>query len=334
MTSNHNSLSELTNNVTKMGETTQVSKGLTLAIIGCGNFPKPTYYHQHQPKANPSPGKMGTAVLAGILANRNTAAQAPVTKYIACVQSPSSAARLTAQFQSHLDHLTILQNDNLKAFQAADVILLACKPDMASSILRESGMLAALEGKFLISILAGSAPAKLAQLIYGDVALSLQREPERRCVIARATPNMAASLGSSMTLIEAAWPPLPQELSDMAAWIFRQVGEVRYVEPSVFDCGSTLAGAGIAFMTIAVDGLLDGAVAEGIKRAEAKEMLAQMLRGMADLLAAGSHPAVLREEISSPRGTTIRGLLALEKGAVRGSFSRAIIDATKRAGEM
>lgn len=71
-----------------------------------------------------------------------------------------------------------------------------------------------------------------------------------------------------------------------------------------------------------------------MKRVEAKEMLAETLRGMADLLAAGEHPAVLREAISSPRGTTSRGLLALGAGNVRSSFSRAIMDATDRAREM
>jgi pyrroline-5-carboxylate reductase len=277
---------------------------------------------------------MGTAVLSGILANRSkTAAQAPISKYIACVQTPASAERLHTTFQDHLEHLTILQNDNLKAFQAADVILLACKPHMARSVLGAAGVRKALEGKFLISVLAGSTPATLEQLIYdGWMRQDIGQEP--RCVIARATPNMAAALGSSMTIIEAAPPPLPRELSDVAAWIFRQVGEVRHVAPEVFDCASALTGAGIAFMTIAVDGLLDGAVSEGIARVEAKEMLAQTLRGMADLLAAGSHPAVLREEISSPRGTTIRGLLALEKGGARASFSRAIIETTERAREM
>ncbi len=282
------------------------------------------------------PGKMGTAVLSGILANRNTAAPAPITKFIACVQSPSSAERLQKAFHAHLDHVTVLQNDNLGAFQAADIILLACKPYMADAVLGAPGVRNALRGKFLISVLAGSSPSKLDGILdrSAEGRPGPRAQEEGRCYIARATPNMAASLGSSMTIIEATEPPLPQKLRDVATWIFEQVGAVRYVAPEVFDCGSALTGAGIAFMTIAVDGLLDGAVAEGMKRVEAREMLAETLRGMADLLAAGEHPAVLRESISSPRGTTIRGLLALEAGNVRSSFSRAIIDATDRAREM
>jgi pyrroline-5-carboxylate reductase len=283
-----------------------------------------------------SPGKMGTAVLSGILAHRNTATQAPITKFIACVQSSSSAERLRSTFQQHLDCVTVLEDDNLRAFQAADILLLACKPYMAAAVLGATGVRDALKWKFLISVLAGSPPARLDEFIYGDwpTTTPKQREVEGRCYMTRATPNMAASLGSSMTIIEASDPPPPQNLVGVATWIFQQVGAVRYVAPSVFDCGSALTGAGIAFMTVAVDGLLDGAVAEGMKRVEAKEMLAETLRGMADLLAAGEHPAVLREAISSPRGTTIRGLLALEAGNVRSSFSRAIMDATDRAREM
>jgi len=280
---------------------------------------------------------MGTAVLFGILAKRYAAAQAPITKFIACVQSPSSAKRLEETFRVHLDLMAVLQNDNLRAFQEADIILLACKPYIAASVLGAHGVRDALKGKFLISILAGSSPSKLSEYIYGHESAEIYSiaDPKERCYITRATPNMAASLGSSMTIIEAATDPLfPQNYNDIATWIFEQVGTVRHVAPNVFDCGSALTGAGIAFLTIAVDGLLDGAVAEGIKRVEAKEMLAETLRGMADLLAAGEHPAVLREAISSPRGTTIRGLLALEKGNVRSSFSKAIMDATDRAREM
>jgi pyrroline-5-carboxylate reductase len=284
-----------------------------------------------KPKLN-SPGKMGSAVLSGILANHKTATQAPITKFIACVQTPSSAERLRTTFKDHLDHLTVLHNDNLTAFQQADVILLACKPYLARSILSPDGVREALHGKFLISILAGSSPEKLASFIYPGVLL--ESAAGHRCHITRATPNMAASLGSSMTLIETATPALPPELAGVAEWIFGQVGGVKYVAPDVFDVGSAVTGAGIAFLTVAVDGMLDGAVAEGVKRGEAREMVAQTLRGMADLLAAGNHPAVLREEISSPRGTTIRGLLALEEGRVRASFSKAVMEATERAREL
>jgi pyrroline-5-carboxylate reductase len=273
---------------------------------------------------------MGTAVLSGILANRNTAKEAPITKFIACVQTPSSAERLRTTYQAHLDCLAILENNNLTAFQCADVILLACKPYLAPQILSAAGVRNALSGKLLISVLAGSAPAKLDTLIYGH-----HSKHELRCHIIRATPNMAASLGSSMTLLEASPQPLPPSLAGIASWIFSQVGTVKYVSPDVFDAASVLTGSGIAFLTIAVDGMLDGAVAEGIKRSDAKEMLAQTLKGMAELLGAGgAHPAVLREEISSPRGTTIRGLLALEQGGVRGSFGRAVMEAVGRVREL
>lgn len=280
---------------------------------------------------------MGTAVLSGVLANHKTATQAPITKFIACVQTPSSATRLKSTFAQHLDDLTILQNDNLIAFQDADVILLACKPYLAGSVLSARGVRDALAGKFLISVLAGSTPAKLEALIYGDAEGSVEsaRSSEHRCHIMRATPNLAAALGCSMTLLEApAAPPLPPELADTASWIFSRVGAVKHVAADVFDAASVVAGAGIAFLTVAVDGMLDGAVAEGVGRGEAREMVAQTLKGMAELLAGGAHPAVLREEISSPRGTTIRGLLALEEGRVRGSFSRAVMEAAGRAREI
>jgi pyrroline-5-carboxylate reductase len=281
---------------------------------------------------------MGSAVLSGIL--RGNLDESPVSKFIACVQSEHSARKLRTQYKDHLHHLTILHADNLKAFREADIFILGFKPNMAKAILGASGVGDALRGKLVISLLAGNPPYKLEQLIYNDPIdpvseVYTQRiDRSNRCRITRVIPNMAAHIGESMTIIEDPPPDLGQEDIETTRWIFGQIGQVRFIAPEVFDVGGALVGASTAFMTIAFEGLLDGAVSEGIKRDEAKEMLAQAVIGMAKLLAAGEHPAVLREQTSSPRGMTIRGLMALEAGNVRSSYSNAILVATARAREL
>lgn len=265
---------------------------------------------------------MGTAVLAGMLQSKT--ADAPVSKFIATVNRKESAEKLRSSLAKHAEYLTVIQGDNLKAFQDADIILLACKPYVAKIVLDAPGVKEALRGKLIISVLAGTSREKLVSYIYGL--------NKTECFITRAIPNIAARICSSMTLIEqSTTQPLPPHLHDLTHWIFTRVGSVSYIIPDLFDVGAALAGAGIAFLTVAFDGLLDGSVSEGIKRDAATEMLAQTMLGMARLIMGGEHPAVLREEISSPRGMTIRGLLALEAGNVRISYSKAIIDATAKA---
>lgn len=95
-----------------------------------------------------------------------------------------------------------------------------------------------------------------------------------------------------------------------------------------------MAGASGALLSIAFDGMLDGAVKEGLKRADAKKILTQALFSLATLLESGEHPAVLREKFSSPKGTTIDGLVSLEEDRARWAFGRAVVAATRRSKEI
>ncbi|KAL4940411.1 pyrroline-5-carboxylate reductase dimerization-domain-containing protein [Aspergillus oleicola] len=129
-----------------------------------------------------------------------------------------------------------------------------------------------------------------------------------------------------MTIVE-----IPETTSqgdkDIISWIFSQIGAVKILNGELFDCGSTLM-ASLATLSFAVDGILDGCVAEGMRRAEASEMTAQCLLGLAKMLQDGHHPAVLRESMASPRGCTIQSLLSVEKASVRHAFAESIIAGT------
>jgi pyrroline-5-carboxylate reductase len=271
---------------------------------------------------------MGSAILTGVLVSSSgkTAGgkEDLITKFIVTVNTEASAEKLRAKFTKDLDRVEILSGGNLPAFCDADLILLACKPYMAKKVLGVEGVAKALENKLLITVLAGATDEQMWSYIGSDSS--------SRCSVIRAMPNTAAVIGESMTVISVSQSSPPKPLYVAATeWIFQKVGRIHHVAEDAMHAGGVLAGATGAWLTVAFDGILDGAVAEGIKRVDAKTILAQALVGMAKLIQEGEHPAVLREAVSSPKGTTIQGLLRLEKAGARSAYSEAVIDAVSHA---
>ncbi|KAK1142363.1 hypothetical protein N8T08_007915 [Aspergillus melleus] len=283
-----------------------MSSNHTIAFIGCGN--------------------MGSAILGGILdATREESkagATPKISRFIVSTKSAASAERLRSTFDADKDRVTIGHGQNLRAIQEADIILLACKPFLAAEILSETGVPQALEGKLMISIMAGKNPTEIHNFIYPSGCSG------KAPIIVRAMPNVASRIRQSLTIIEEN-PDLPENLSETVTWMFSQIGTVKYLPSNQFDAGGHLAGASMAILTVPLDGILDGCVVEGIRRAEALEMAAQVLTGMAGLLREGDHPALMRESISSPRGCTIQSLLTLERQGVRGAFADSLINGVK-----
>lgn len=268
---------------------------------------------------------MGSAILGGLLDATREDFQSGITprisRFIVSTKSAGSAARLQSIFQADKDRVSVEHGQNVHAVREADIILLACKPFLAEEILREKGMRDAMGRKLVISILAGKTPQQIEDYMYPDHIASLP-------LVIRAMPNVASRIRQSLTIIEEN-PDLPEHLAETVTWMFEQIGTVKYLPSNQFDIGGHLAGASMAILTVPLDGILDGCVAEGLRRAEALEMAAQVLTGMAGLLREGDHPAVMRENISSPRGCTIQSLMTLEREGVRGTFGDSMINGVK-----
>ncbi|MCJ1410222.1 hypothetical protein MMC19_004307 [Ptychographa xylographoides] len=281
---------------------------------------------------------MGTAVLTGVLdSTRESRGTTPFSRFIATTKTESSAERLRIELIEHRNRLDIHHGDNEEAFRKADVIILGCKPYMAEEILRfrnRERTLEALKGKLIISLVAASPPAKLFKYIYGYDIHNDGVDTKDPCYITSANPSIAATVRESSTTVLTPHPLLPKHFVDMTHWIFSQVGRVYYVQPELYDVGCIVGGATGAFMAVAIEGLLDGAVAEGIKRSDARAILAQSLIGLGKLMESGELPSEIQEKCSSPRGLTIRGLLALEAGGVRPAFSKAVMESTERARQL
>jgi pyrroline-5-carboxylate reductase len=279
---------------------------------------------------------MGIAIMGGVMASLADAkVQSAITSssdtksppnlrnFIACDAWAPAEEKVRSALGHYNFPLQTLTNDNLTGVKQADIVLLSCKPHVFKDILGEEGMREALKGKVLVSILAGVSQEQIETFLYpGGV-------PEGGCRVVRVMPNTASFVRQSMSVIQTTTPPLSPDQQSLVEYIFNSIGRTTTLPPSLMDVSTALCGSGPAFFALILEAAADGAVAMGMPRAEAQLMAAQTMRGTTGLvLEGGEHPAVLRDKVSTPGGTTIGGLLVLEEGGVRSAVSRAIREAT------
>lgn len=208
---------------------------------------------------------------------------------------------------------------NAEAVAGADVIVLCVKPTDALKALDEAGK--ALSGKLLISVATG-------------LTISRLRKAAAGATVVRAMPNTAAMVGKSATALAVDETTTNQQI-EIAEKIFEAVGVVHTVSESQLDAVTGLSGSGPAFIYLVMEALSDGGVAVGLPRKLALDLAIQTVAGAAEMAASTKeHPALLREMVTSPGGTTIAGLGALEAAATRAAFISAIKAAATRSKEL
>ena len=211
--------------------------------------------------------------------------------------------------------------DNAELVKSADVIILAVKPQIMSAVLKEVSS-AVDEGKLLISIAAGVATKKLREQLGRPVRLI------------RVMPNTPALVLEGVTAIARAEGLEPGDL-EAAQELFAAVGKVVVLEEGAMDAVTGLSGSGPAYVAMTIEALADGGVKMGLDRAIAMTLAAQTVLGSARLvLDTGVHPGQLKDMVSSPGGTTIAGIAALEDGGLRRAFIQAVERATLRSREL
>ena len=151
--------------------------------------------------------------------------------------------------------------------------------------------------------------------------------PEHK--IARIMPNVAVSVGESMTAYTL--NKNAARAGDTIKNFWSTLGRAVEVEEKLMDAVTGLSGSGPAYAFVMIDALSDGGVAAGLSRAMAIELAAQTLLGAAKMVLAGEHPAVLRDKVTSPAGTTIEGVRVMERGGVRSSLIEAVLAATEKS---
>ncbi len=211
--------------------------------------------------------------------------------------------------------------DNKLTLEQSDVIILAIKPQIIRYVLQ--GMKESVIKKHLfISIAAGVTIDNLASELPGGTR------------VVRVMPNICATVGEAASAI---CPGDAATKSDVetACKIFNVVGSTVVVGEHLMDAVTGLSGSGPAFVFMIIEALADGGVHQGLDRATALKLAAQTVLGAAKMtLETGQHPGELKDMVTSPGGTTIRGIEALEKNNVRAAMMSAVIAASERSKEL
>ncbi len=210
---------------------------------------------------------------------------------------------------------------NARLVEQVDVVVLAVKPQIISTVLREIAPVMTPR-KLMISIAAGVSTARIRADLQTDARLI------------RVMPNTPALVLEGVTAIARSEGLEAGDL-DMAGEIFRAVGRVVTLDEGMMDAVTGLSGSGPAYVAIAVEALADGGVRMGLDRATAMMLATQTVLGTARLLLeTGLHPGAVKDMVSSPGGTTIAGIAALEEGGIRNTFIKAVERATLRSREL
>lgn len=207
---------------------------------------------------------------------------------------------------------------NITVAQEAPLIILAVKPWDIATALQSCGN--ALSDKILVSVVTGKSAESLQ-------ALSGAR-------VVRAMPNTGAMAGVSTTAL-APGPSATQMDLDQARQVFEAIGSIVEIKESLFDAVVGVSGSGPAYIYLVIEALSDGGVAVGLPRPVALDLAIQTVRGAAAMAEqSGMHPALLREMVTSPAGTTAAALGVLEDECVRAAFIRAVRAAKERSEEL
>ena len=210
----------------------------------------------------------------------------------------------------------------LELARRADIIILAVKPYQMEAMLEE--IRPSLDGsKVVVSLAAAFSQEKL------------RRGVEERCPVVRCMPNLPVIVGRGVFALCLDDPALDaaagQELLDM----FRLMGMAVALPEAQFPAFSSLVGCGPAFVLLFMEGLLNAGITMGLKAPVAAELISAMVEGTARLaLESGESFADLRVRVCSPSGTTIRGVNHMERCAVPGHVTDAVLEALRRDQEM
>jgi pyrroline-5-carboxylate reductase len=255
-------------------------------------------------------GNMAEAIIKGLIAG-GTSPEAIL------VSEPFEARR--QQMAEKYNVKTTADNTDVAA--CCKTVLLAVKPQLAASICR--ALKGAVTGEhLLVSIMAGVSCSTLEGYF---------SDPPR---VVRVMPNTPALVLCGAAAASAGSTATADDLATVET-IFSLVGKCYIVDEKLMDAVTGLSGSGPAYVLTFIEALADGGVKNGLPRETALNLALQTVLGTAKLLAeTGEHPGSLRDKVTSPGGTTIAGLHALEKGSFRATVMNAVEAATARSKEL
>ncbi|MEO0649284.1 MAG: pyrroline-5-carboxylate reductase [Planctomycetota bacterium] len=209
---------------------------------------------------------------------------------------------------------------NATAARGAEIVMVCTKPKGIAAVLEELAEGDTLASNpLVVSVAAGVTVAQMEVLL-----------PEGTRVV-RAMPNTPCLIGEGMTVVSGG-SAATEEDTELALELFLPLGRALCLDESHMDAVTGLSGSGPAFAYVVLEALSEGGVMMGLPRRVAAELAAQTLRGAASLvLETGQHPASLKDDVLTPAGCTIAGLLVMEDGGIRATLARGVQEAARAA---
>ncbi|MCB0100521.1 MAG: pyrroline-5-carboxylate reductase [Anaerolineales bacterium] len=256
------------------------------------------------------PGVMAEAMIAGLL-NKKLADAKNITA------SGPRAVRGEELNKKYGIHFT---TDNSAASHGADVVVLSVKPQRLTEVMKELKGVRA--DALVLSIIAGATMKKIGAGL-------------KHKAIVRSMPNTPGQIGEGIT-VWAASKEVTEEQQEMTRAILGALGEEVFVEDeSYLDMATALSGSGPAYVFLFTEALIDAGVHMGFPRRIAEQLVLKTIKGSASYYeGAARHPATLRNQVTSPGGTSAEALYYLEKAGFRTAISRAVWAAYQRSLEL
>lgn len=256
------------------------------------------------------PGAMAEAMIAGLLRNQLAEPQHLL----------ASGPRAERVEQLHAKYGIIPFTDNAAAAAQADVVVLSVKPQRLSAVMK--GLKGLRPEALVLSIIAGASIKKIGAGL-------------KHAAVVRSMPNTPAQIGEGIS-VWCASEAVNEEQKETARAILSALGEEVFVEDEHYlDMATALSGTGPAYVFMFMEALIDAGVHMGFPRRIAEQLVVQTIRGSTSFyLQAERHPATLRNQVTSPGGTSAEALYYLEKAGFRTAISRAVWAAYQRSLEL
>lgn len=208
--------------------------------------------------------------------------------------------------------------DNEEAAKAADILVISVKPQVVDQVFPGIRRVAH-SADLVVSIVAG---VRIQTIANGLANAS----------VVRSMPNTPAQIGQGIT-VWTATPEVQPAQREQARLLLGALGEEIYVEDeSYLDMATALSGTGPAYIFLFMEALIDAGVHMGFSRRDAERLVLQTMRGSVEYAAtSGLHPAQLRNQVTSPGGTSAEAIYHLEKGGLRTVIARAVWAAFQRS---
>jgi pyrroline-5-carboxylate reductase len=261
-------------------------------------------------------GFIGAGQMARALAGGLVRAELVQANQLAATD-PSSSAREQFTQQVGCDRFV---SDNAALIEAVDLVVLAVKPQLVDTVMTQAAGCCTPD-KLLVSIGAGVSLSRLCKGFGTDRVIRVM--PNTPCLVGCGASAYALGPGAS------------SEDGAIVGQLLGAVGIAYAVDESLLDAVTGLSGSGPAFVYTVIESLSDGGVRMGLPRPVATRLAAQTVLGAAQMvLTSGEHPAVLRDRVASPGGTTIAGIQALENGGLRAAMIGGVEAAARRSSEL